>query len=272
MKVNFPNFWQALVMTLLLVAFYGAFYALSWVILKWLGIDVTAVGIQMIFIVSAFIIIPFIYHTKNKSGISIKKVLALPKSNNSIQLLLLIIAFISIKIVRIPLNDLTILMRNLQAIELFTVSFSMPSVDAPFLISNIHGVIFAPILEELLFRGLFLKKFLEQYSVMKAILLSSLLFALAHFRLNDIIPLFMGGIFYGIVFYKMKSLYYAIAFHAISNLSESFINISTTTYPSNYWTIYILALLSLVGVAFFLMRVKRQGPEPNLTSNDSPPQ
>lgn len=81
----------------------------------------------------------------------------------------------------------------------------------------ISTVILAPVTEEFIFRGLILNKWAETSSNTRALILSSLLFGIVHFG-SLIIPQFIGGLLYGIVYIKTKKLIYPILMHVINNL------------------------------------------------------
>lgn len=81
----------------------------------------------------------------------------------------------------------------------------------------ISTVILAPVTEEFLFRGLLLNKLAETSSNKRALIISSLLFGILHFG-SFIIPQFIGGLLYGIVYIKTKKLIYPILMHVMNNL------------------------------------------------------
>lgn len=84
--------------------------------------------------------------------------------------------------------------------------------------SFITVVIAAPVLEELIFRGIILNGFLKIYSPVKSILISSILFGLIHFNPWQFIGAFIIGIFSGWVFYKTGKLLLSILIHFVNNL------------------------------------------------------
>ena len=67
----------------------------------------------------------------------------------------------------------------------------------------IAGMIIAPFIEELLFRGLILRAFLNRYSITKSVLFSALLFGVYH-NIYSFIPAFLFGIFSGWLFIKTR--------------------------------------------------------------------
>lgn len=78
-------------------------------------------------------------------------------------------------------------------------------------------VIAAPVLEELIFRGIILEGLLKRYSPFISILISSLLFGIAHFNPWQFVTGLMIGIFSGWVYYKTRSLMPSIIIHAAAN-------------------------------------------------------
>jgi Predicted metal-dependent membrane protease len=87
------------------------------------------------------------------------------------------------------------------------------------LFTFILTVIAAPILEELIFRGIILDGLLKQYSPIKSILISSLLFGLVHLNPWQFVTGLLIGLFSGWVYYKTRSLSLSIIIHASANLS-----------------------------------------------------
>ncbi len=79
-------------------------------------------------------------------------------------------------------------------------------------------VIAAPVLEEFIFRGIILDGLLKKYSPYRAILVSSLLFAIVHLNPWQFITAFIMGAFIGWVYYRTGSLSMAIIIHAANNL------------------------------------------------------
>jgi uncharacterized protein len=84
--------------------------------------------------------------------------------------------------------------------------------------SFISMVIAAPVLEELLFRGIILEGFLKRYSPVKSVLISALLFGVFHLNPWQLITGFFAGIFIGWIYYRTRNLALAIFIHAFNNL------------------------------------------------------
>ncbi len=77
--------------------------------------------------------------------------------------------------------------------------------------------IIAPFIEEILFRGIILKGFLQLYSPMKSILFSAALFSIFHFNFYQVPSAFILGCFMGWTYYLSRSLWPSIIIHIINN-------------------------------------------------------
>lgn len=82
------------------------------------------------------------------------------------------------------------------------------------LLSFLIVVIVAPVMEEIFFRGLILNGFLKNYSIKKALIISSIFFAAVHLNPWTFIIHFFMGIFLGWIYIKTKNLIHSILFHA----------------------------------------------------------
>lgn len=124
-----------------------------------------------------------------------------------------------------PLPDLVIGVIVATVVTIFVgapASSGLPQVTNPSVPVAIAIVLLSSVLpavfEEILFRGYFQRRLLERWSPVAAIGLSSLLFALVHSdSLQHICAVLPGGIFYGIVAYRTKSIWPTIVMHALHN-------------------------------------------------------
>jgi membrane protease YdiL (CAAX protease family) len=97
--------------------------------------------------------------------------------------------------------------------EMFKEAFAMN----PNLLIFLMIVIAAPILEELLFRGIILDGLLNKQSPITAILISSTLFAFVHLNPWQFVSALFLGVLSGWVYYKTKSISLSIIIHATNN-------------------------------------------------------
>jgi membrane protease YdiL (CAAX protease family) len=84
-------------------------------------------------------------------------------------------------------------------------------------ISIITVCIIAPLIEEMLFRGIFLRSFLSRYRAFNAITFSSLLFALCHLNIYQMLAAYILGSFLGYLYVATQSLWPCIFAHASFN-------------------------------------------------------
>ena len=120
-------------------------------------------------------------------------------------------------------------------------------------------VIIAPIGEELLFRG-FLQKGLEKAwnDVTRAILFSSLFFAVIHFNPFWIIQIYFLGVLLGFLAWKTNSIIPCIIFHMIINATSLFFtSIEDSIEPIILWNGHINPILIFIGIVSFWYGFKR---------------
>jgi membrane protease YdiL (CAAX protease family) len=84
-------------------------------------------------------------------------------------------------------------------------------------VSVITLCLIAPFIEEMVFRGVFLRSFLHLYSPRRAIVLSALLFGLAHLNIYQFVVASTLGLLSGWLYYATGSLWPAILEHAVYN-------------------------------------------------------
>ena len=168
--------------------------------------------------------------------------------------IIILILTVLVIIVIDPLTNLFPVPERLR--ELFESMFSK-TVPA-----FLTAVILAPVLEELIFRGIVLEGFLRNYSPVKAIIWTNLLFGLAHLNPWQFIGAFLMGIFISWVYYKTRNLVLPVFIHLINNL-VSYLFLYFTNKPvmeaslrdvftgsSEYYTMVIACVFLLV--LFFL--------------------
>lgn len=86
-----------------------------------------------------------------------------------------------------------------------------------FAIFVVTASIAAPIFEEILFRGFLLPSLTRYLPVWGAIAVSSLLFAIAHFSLSEILPLAALGMVLGYVYVRSRNLLASMLLHSLWN-------------------------------------------------------
>jgi membrane protease YdiL (CAAX protease family) len=110
--------------------------------------------------------------------------------------------------------------------------------------SIISLIIAAPIMEEILCRGIILRGLLKNYPPYKAILISAIFFGAIHLNPWQAIPAFLGGLFLGWVYYKTQSVIPGMIIHATINITAALF----LFLPSHQQD-----LLSLLGMPYYLV-------------------
>ena len=113
-------------------------------------------------------------------------------------------------------------------------------------------VIVAPIGEEIVFRG-FLQKFLENYwkDITRAVLVTSLFFAMIHFNPYWTIQIYLLGVVLGFLAWKTKSVVPSIILHSINNGVAYLLSIFDDTSLNFYlWNKQVSPIFILMAVYF----------------------
>ena len=126
--------------------------------------------------------------------------------------------------------------------------------DCPMWVTLLSVSIYAPLFEEWLCRGIVLRGLLNNnMSPSKAIIISSVFFAILHMNPWQAIPAFLLGSLFGYVYYKTGSLKLTMLMHCVNNTmaallskvpafrdAETFMDVLS---PSAYWCIYAACLV-----------------------------
>ena len=108
----------------------------------------------------------------------------------------------------------------------------------------------APLLEEMLFRGIVLRGFLQRYSRWHAILGSAVLFGAAHLNIYQFLVGLVLGTMLGWLYERTRSLIPCIALHAAYNTGTLFIGDwpEAASTADTVWTLLLVVLAAVCGV------------------------
>ncbi len=108
-------------------------------------------------------------------------------------------------------------------------------------------VILSPIIEELLFRGIFLRRFNKELNVTLAILFTSVLFGFCH-NFGGILGAILFGICVAILYIKSKNILVPIFAHFLNNLLSFLLALGGIEYfiQSNSIAIFLIIILAIV--------------------------
>jgi membrane protease YdiL (CAAX protease family) len=111
---------------------------------------------------------------------------------------------------------------NLAVNRFYNIEKSAERVQGILMSENIFTtiilvIVLAPIIEELLFRGMILKKLDNHINTKLAILIQAMLFSATHFNMFQLVPTFLLGIFLGVCYLKFDNIIAPIIIHMVFN-------------------------------------------------------
>ena len=128
----------------------------------------------------------------------------------------------------------------------------------------ITAVVFAPVFEEFIFRGVILEAMLRRYRRSVSVVVTSLLFAIVHFEPSVMFTAFVSGLVLGTVYLHTSSIFSTIILHAINNaIAYSLITLNVDSYSYRDAlgagkTYYIVYAICFVFSVFAVIRTWRR--------------
>ena len=99
------------------------------------------------------------------------------------------------------------------------------------LLSSVHAVLLAPLLEELCFRQMAILPFRRRGTQIVVCVVMAILFGMLHVR--NFPGAFLGAMFYGLVFIWSQNIWYSVALHAGSNLTATLLAVYSWMRPGD---------------------------------------
>ncbi|MCY6485755.1 type II CAAX endopeptidase family protein [Clostridium aestuarii] len=112
-------------------------------------------------------------------------------------------------------NTLELLLSNIQVSQWIEEAFD-ELVKTP-IILTIYVSVIAPIFEETICRGIILEQLYKRYGMIRAVIVSSLLFAIMHLNIHQGVNAFFIGLLLGFVYIKTNSLLLSMFLHFVNN-------------------------------------------------------
>lgn len=209
---NYPNLFQSVILIIIQIIAYSFILYL-----------ITGIGFlknhdfsflknssvqQVSYICSSLILV--LYGLK-KSGYQLPNLL---KTHSDLMVLLLLIPFVII--------GFSIIFSELNNFFRYIIHIPDSNLESALYFNNITGFllscIFAPVTEEIIYRGIVLNGYLKNYNSTIAIILSSLLYSLSQIYPGKIMITFIFGLFLSCLFFYTKSLIYPIWTHITINI------------------------------------------------------
>jgi membrane protease YdiL (CAAX protease family) len=216
---NFPNAFEALFLIVVLFAIeyvlVGAFYDLRNVS----GIHPRDIS-GVITLLGNGILFSFVLKYKRLSYASL-----FHSSKNSVTATLATLLIPILLLV--PGITLAVCAINSAMVSLFPLSRWEEAMFDQMMSNGVTSIIFvcilAPALEEMLFRGVILRSFLNQYPRPTAICISAGLFGLAHLNIYQFVVAFFGGLIFGWLYERSRSIWPCILLHSAYNSVVTFL-------------------------------------------------
>lgn len=217
---TYPNFKQFL---LLVILYFTSYFTFSFIVImpKVFGWQLLE-SFRPYFtsVATPLINLPFIIFVSYKSKLPVTWRIKLPPIHFA---LLMVIMAISIRLLIQPLIIPIEYFGNLIEGKIKLLRFNVPEFNALLATQFIILITIIPVLEEIFWRKQIFGLFLKKYSPFMAMVLSSALFACAHFQTGIIGVIFIWGLLMSFVYYITNSLELSIVLHSIINLSGFFI-------------------------------------------------
>ncbi len=260
------NFWNTLLILIGINLLFILIYLVTWFLNKESFQHVsTQVAFRFLY---PLLYLPVIFWMGKATGIRIKELYFLPGVSGVMSMIGIVV--LARVIVLVPFAGMEDFWGSLMDSRLRIVGGTIKPVV---LLFELETLILTPIVEELFFRGMVLKNFLDKYSPIKAILLSGLLFGGFHI-FNLLGPASPGiynigiyvacGLLYGILYYKTNSLIVVTLAHMLWNALSLFTNEYIELNAANsilHLGIYISAVVA-VAILIKKMETKEGQAEP----------
>ncbi|MGL4741009.1 MAG: lysostaphin resistance A-like protein [Sarcina sp.] len=134
----------------------------------------------------------------------------------------------------------------------------------------LQSFIYAPLIEELMYRGIILNSLIKKYPEKVALILTSSLFGIMHFNFYQTLNAFLVGLMIGYLYIKTKSLYLCIVIHFFNNFIALYL--PSFIYDSMLTQLVYSVINLIIGFILFtsglkVMRLKKR--EKLFTTDDT---
>ena len=110
------------------------------------------------------------------------------------------------------------LMQLVHSVQMEPITYTTPELRED-LLSSVHAVLLAPILEELCFRQMAISPFRSRSAQVVVCVVMAILFGMLHVR--NFLGAFIDALFYGLIFIWSRNIWNSVALHAGSNLTAT---------------------------------------------------
>lgn len=208
-----------------------------------------AVTITLIYQIITFLIVYWIFRIRKKQLREETMLVALKKKDilPIIVLGLTVQLFLSYAIELLPIPE--------DIMNEYAQASSPVLQNQNIILKIISVVIIAPFVEEVVFRGIILRKFGKAMPIILAVILSSCLFGLGHGQIVWMIYTAVLGILFSIMMLQKKSVTASILMHMVFNFLGLFIELIPCSKDAMI-TICIVAFVLMISTWIFLLQGK----------------
>jgi membrane protease YdiL (CAAX protease family) len=117
----------------------------------------------------------------------------------------------------------------------------------------VTAILFAPVFEELIFRGVILEAMLRRHRRSFSVVVTSALFAIVHFEPSVMFSAFVSGLVLGTIYLHTNSIFSTIILHSINNaIAYSLITLNIENYSyyqvlggsgTTYYVVYAICFV-----------------------------
>lgn len=139
--------------------------------------------------------------------------------------------------------------------------------QTPIIVQFIAMGLLAPMVEELLFRGLVYKRLKMYYDVTVAAYISALIFGISHMNLLQGIYGFIMGMFFAYIYEKYGNIYNVIVMHMAVNVTSVIMGINpiSKSIDSFIVTRIIVAVAMIAVFVVMIIKISNNNKEPKVT-------
>lgn len=179
----------------------------------------------MMIVLLTFVLLFFAWCLKGTTGVftNVENVLLKDNRKEILYVMIINLIFAHIFLLLMVLLDMLLGMTD----PTWVSGIDIDSVDltpSAFMFSAIASIIFAPILEELIFRGVLFNRLKIRVGIVPAMILSSFLFAIGH-DFGGIVSAFLFGICMCILYLKTDNIFITMSVHFLNNLLATFLEV-----------------------------------------------
>lgn len=201
----------------------------------------------------SLILLFFIYALRNTTGLAsdISQLFEKDTKNEILYVFALNIIFAFLFVFFIAILDIMIGLADPSWTSVFDID-SVNLAPSAFFFSVIASIIFAPLLEELVFRGVLFNRLKIRIGLVPAMLLSSFLFGIGH-DFGGITSAFLFGLCMCILYLKTDNIFVPMSVHFINNVVATIFElINIDTFVVQIPWVFLLGIVTLTATILLI--------------------